>query len=149
METTKSLFSKNVSIQEKKNKQKVFQVKTPMDELKDKTRQRAIAAAGKYVEFSSGISGLLVGALYFNYEPFFVLVNKGRNITLVSAIEKFDYADYDINFSVLNYIRTHNPEVIVELVSKKVAEKYGDVMMTPITVNPVRDRQKNNNKRKH
>ena len=113
-----------------------FQAKTPAELAKRDARKAAGVAAGRYVKFeNTGESGLLTGVAMFDGWPVYVIVDRDRKVHFVESNQRFEFLDFDINFSVLNYLRNNEPDFIEELVANKVAttaDRQG--MITPITV---------------
>lgn len=117
----------------------VFQAKTPMDHAKADIKRAVKKAAGRYVQFENGVKGLLVAAAMYDNWPHFVVVDRDRKVQYVPSSETFETLDFDINFSVLNYIRTHEPAIIEDLVKNDVnaiCDRPG--LLTMVTVQRTR-----------
>jgi hypothetical protein len=126
-----------------------FQAKTPLDNAKKDAQYAVKNAAGKYVKFEdTGEYGLLVGAAMHGGWPTYVVVDRDRKVKFVEVSHQFNTMDYDINLSILNYLRNNEPEFIEEL-AKDAVDKSADPngWLTRIVVKrqvPNQDQRNNN-----
>jgi hypothetical protein len=124
-----------------------FQAKTPLDNAKHDIQYAVKNAAGKYVKFeNTGETGLLVGAAMHGGWPAYVLVDRDRKVKFVESNQKFDTIDYDINLSILNYLRNNEPEFIEELAKDAVSNSADpNGWLTRVTVKRQVPNQDNRN----
>lgn len=144
METVKNPRNNRVNNHGSKPVGVAFQAKTPAEQAKADTRRAANTGSGKYVVFeNTGEKGLMVGAAVLDGWPMYVIVDRDRKVRFVEPGQRFEYLGYDINFSILNYLRINEPEYIKNLVAEEVAKTCGrQGMITPIVVQRQTEQQK-------
>jgi hypothetical protein len=127
-----------------------FQAKTPLDNAKKDIKYAVKKASGKYVKFTeSGAYGLLVGAAMYCGWPAYILVDRDRKVQFIESTDKFDVIDYDINLSVLNYLRNYDTNFIEELVKENVNISVdSNGLLTPIVVKRQANNQEPRNNKK-
>lgn len=147
METVKNPRNNRVNNRNKrgsKTNSVAFQAKTPAEQAKAEVRRAAKSGSGKYVVFeTTGEKGLMVGAAMLEGWPVYVVVDRDRKVRFVESTQRFEYLGYDINLSVLNYLRNNEPGFIEDIVAEEVAkvcDRQG--MITPIVVQRQPEQQK-------
>lgn len=124
---------KTIQISGEQKKRVSFNAETPTQKRTAAALKTIAYMAGRYVTANVGdggvrfgeqvintdsVSGLLTGTVIINREPFYTVINKDRKVMLVHAEctpSLIKPENLPAEFSVLDYIKWHEPEFLVQL----------------------------------